>query len=595
MKKAFVAIGVNTTGGLATLKGAASGACDIAVWAIANGFDVSLFEDSGGAPVKLADISAAIRQIVNSKTYDQLVVYFSGHGILRGPDYEIWLLSAAPQDANEAVNVSGSILLARNCGISHLVIISDACRSLPSLATFGQVSGSVIFPNAASRTPRPEVDVFYATLPGDPALELPPNPAVNAYHGIFSQCLLDALRGHVPAVIQPFVSSAGAKSVIPSRPLKLHLEIAVPSAVSVASLVSQQDPEIRVESDLPKYLAEVSALSAPGPTAPSPGRSPGPPAPTVESAPRPKTTISRVAARYRERIFNPGWKSADPTTLTGPAADYFAESMNRILAAKGRESFETRTGFTVSGAKVLSAKSTGAECDVFEESGAYQIRVHLGDSAALTSERPRVAHSTLIRLANGCGTWLATLSGYIATVLVEEDRVVSVNYTPSRGTERYADFQMVAKEVEQRRSYAAVAARNGVFKLERSVAADGANYLRALKAIDPTLGLYATYAYAQAGDDEGVKSVLRYMEADLAAVPFDVVMLAHEQDPLQARWFNPMMPMLTQGWALFDAGDTHPHPLFLKMRRYLIPSLWTTFSDEGVDFLTKYLKRTDPK
>lgn len=271
MKNAFVAIGVNKTGGgLVTLQAAASGAREISSWAFANGFDVSLFEDSSGTPVKLEGIKTAIRQIVDARTYDQLVVYFSGHGILKAPEYEIWLLSHAPRDADEAVNVSGSIGLGRNCGISHLVIVSDACRSLPSLAMFGQVSGGLIFPSEPPKAPRPEVDVFYATLLGDPALELPPDQAVNAYRGIFSQCLLDALSGRVPSVIQPFATAAGSKSVIPSRPLKKHLEIAVPIAVSAASAILQQDPEIRVESDLPRYLAEVSALRAPGPHAQGP-------------------------------------------------------------------------------------------------------------------------------------------------------------------------------------------------------------------------------------------------------------------------------------------------------------------------------------
>jgi len=68
------------------------------------------------------------------------------------------------------VNVPGSIWLARNVGIPHVVVISDACRSRPNTSRLSQVQGGVIFPNESPRTPRPAVDVFYAALPGDPHL-----------------------------------------------------------------------------------------------------------------------------------------------------------------------------------------------------------------------------------------------------------------------------------------------------------------------------------------------------------------------------------------------------------------------------------------
>ena len=151
MKKGAVIIGVDKTGDLPILNAAGSGAIDFSNWANQQGFDVTMLVDTNDRAVTVADISNAINQYVQPQTYSQLIVYFSGHGILRGPDYELWLLSGSPANPNEAVNLSGSILMARNARIKHVVFISDACRSRPNTSRLNQVSGSVIFPNEPPR------------------------------------------------------------------------------------------------------------------------------------------------------------------------------------------------------------------------------------------------------------------------------------------------------------------------------------------------------------------------------------------------------------------------------------------------------------
>ena len=256
MRRALISVGVNKTGGLPTLRAAAAGAQKMADWARGQGYDSNLLTDSSGQPVRLADLIAAIQTVVEKRSYDQLVVFFSGHGMLKGPDYEIWLLSGSPSNPNEAVNVPGSIALARNCGIPHVAIISDACRSMPTSMNIGQVMGSVIFPNESPRSPRPEVDLFYATLPGDPAMEVPPDKAASEYRGIFTECLLRGLSGQIAEVQRQVPGPKGAIIVVPSRPLKKYLEVAVPHEASAISIKLHQDPEIRVESDMPTYLAE---------------------------------------------------------------------------------------------------------------------------------------------------------------------------------------------------------------------------------------------------------------------------------------------------------------------------------------------------
>ena len=114
-----------------------------------------------------------------------------------------------------------------------------------------------------------------------------------------------------------------------------------------------------------------------------------------------------------------------------------------------------------------------------------------------------------------------------------------------------------------------------------------ADYLRFLKKVDPTLGLYAANAYAKAGDSKGVLSVFDYMRREPEPVLFDVGTLAVQRSAAlpQVLDFAPGMPMLTQGWMLLgDFAEVMPQPL-RKARQHLIPGLWTTFASEGVDIL----------
>ena len=152
MNRAAVVIGVDKAGDLPALRAAASGAKAVATWARDQGYDVQLFTDATG-PVAGKPIKDAISRLVASRTYELILVYFGGHGILRGPDSEYWLLSDAKMDSNEAVNVSGSVYSARNSGIPHVVFISDACRSRPAKAWQSNIQGCVIFPN---EDPKPE-------------------------------------------------------------------------------------------------------------------------------------------------------------------------------------------------------------------------------------------------------------------------------------------------------------------------------------------------------------------------------------------------------------------------------------------------------
>jgi len=591
MKKACIAIGVDEVQNipkLAKLKAAAKGAEEFAAWANISDpkFETQCITDQAG-PVCVADIKRLVEQIVNSQSYAQLVIYFAGHGILKTWDTELWLLTRAAADPNEAVNLVGSVRYTRNSGIPHVLFVSDACRSVSADAILGQVDGSIIFPTRrVSRQRPPEIDIYFASLPGDPSYELPADEACRRYDGVFTRYLIEGLKGREPRLRESVDEDRKRINVVSSRTLKPWLEEKVQNAVTSVSIELEQIPEVRVESQPPKYLTRC-------PAGPTQTRSPSWP---ISRSPRP--TQSPLTSSTALRRFAEDNGVADLFLRPGePAPKYEAgtraetklnQQVDDLLGARGRESFETKTGFTLVGSRLRDffVDGIGGRGDVFEEAGSQQVRVY---------EQPR-AQSVLLQFESGYATCLAAFPGYIGTLVTENDRVVNVSYAPSQNSIRWFEYADIRDDLEKRRAFTAVAARRGIFQIETENAVSFADYVRQLKGIDPTLGMYAAYAYAQIGRMEDVASVYEWMRTPLGTavpVPFDVALLAdrlESQDSVNGFSYAPRMPMLTQGWALLHNELPIPDWL-LEARRYTLPSLWTTFNPDGFTFLRSMLSK----
>ncbi|MEO8411566.1 MAG: hypothetical protein ABI478_13440, partial [Propionivibrio sp.] len=175
MVRAGVFIGVDQTGNLQRLNDAAAGARRMYEWSLKQGLaketHAKLITDANGAKVTPDAIYDAIAEILGGAGVDQLVVYFAGHGVNIARS-EQWLLTDAPTRTNAAVNVSGSVELARYCGVGHVVIISDACRVAPEGIQAQNVRGIDIFPNDGSASKAKPVDQFFARVLGRVAAEI---------------------------------------------------------------------------------------------------------------------------------------------------------------------------------------------------------------------------------------------------------------------------------------------------------------------------------------------------------------------------------------------------------------------------------------
>jgi hypothetical protein len=582
MKKAAVVIGVNKTGHLNPLNASVSGAKDFATWAAEQSYDVTLITDEDGTPVTVRDIFKAVATVVYAKTYSQLLIFFSGHGQLRGPSDELWLLTDAPDNPNEAVNVTGSISLARQSGLEHVVFISDACRSRPDGDLRAGVHGGVIFPGVRSTTAQAAIDEFYATMPGAVALEVPASEAERNFHAIFTTCILNGLRGDDPMTHEQMTTLPGQPWTVPSWKLDDYLDSKVPEVAASINVTINQVPDNRVTSRAPKFLAEIPPPPAEIPTVP----------PTT---PQP-SGIKKLVAAFNKSL-NAGMGELPSDTQADSSKLILGPAIKKLIDASGRQSFETHTGFSVIGESVklvimadLDSPLLPGHPDLFQEGDPNVWHIRVRSDNAVTAAR-----SVLIQFANGYGTLLAIIPGCIGTVLVEQGRVVNVNYMPSRGTPEFDEYQKNEKEIDRQRAIIAAAASRGIFRPEQGVEWSAANYLRFHKRLDPTLGLYAAYAYNQAGDIAEVKSVYNYMRNDHPAVLFDVALLAGElvpeMIPKQEAWtVSPACPMLTQGWAYLDSYLEWLPKAIVDVRTCLVPGLWTTFTSRGCEILSKAIQ-----
>jgi hypothetical protein len=592
MTRGAVVIGVNATRGLPGLNAAVSGADKVAAWLRAEGFDVKLLTDATSR-VRSADVFAAISEFVERGTLSQLVIFFAGHGCILNYS-EHWLLSDAPANPNEAINLYESVVLARECGIPNVVFISDACRSLPNSLAMARIKGNIVFPNAgATAAVRGDVDQFLATLAGSPAYEVPADVSVPNYRGIYTDAFLHAFISPTAEMVK----TVNGEQVVPNRALKAFLDLEVRRRAAQVSIRLNQVPDALVMSGDATYI----------------GRAP----PSVSSSFTSGSRVSSIADVAADQLMRAGAgalattpststlgpQSGPPIVLPMPevigdaARAKFIGSRNWILkGTKDPVHFETRTGISVTGARVAFAASNPLiDSEVLRAGDAL-------DSPGLvrvTADR-HLAASVVLGFDNGLGTVIAALREYVAAVVVGDRGVINVSYVPSTNSPRWDSYASQRQRLDELHGAVAAAAQFGVLRIEgdRNTRTERARAfagrIRLLKGIDPTLGVYAAYAYDQADLLEEVRSVQDIMRSDLGIDIFDVALLAGRlSTPIPAsalRLSFPFCPMLSQGWGLLRVRDVSVPDVVRRARDYLVPSLWTTFELNGTDLLSNAVR-----
>ncbi|WFP94934.1 caspase family protein [Ensifer adhaerens] len=563
-KRAAVIIGVDRTGELAVLEGCATGAEAVAKWLRDEGFDTIVLTDANDKVVTAAMVMEAVSTFVSAQTYHQLVLFFSGHGYWKN-ETELWLLSNAPKDANEAISWMETAEFAKDCGIPNVVLISDACRTIPQTKSATRVRGSVVFPNENLSTLRSKVDKFMAAAIGQPAYETKLAPE-GTRTSVFTHCLLQAFREPDPDFVDEVIDNGAPAFVVTNRKLGVMLQRRVPEVLAAINPTYAQDVDAEVLSDNDAYIARAK-------------RPPAGAFPELGPARQPSATLQEVAAvavsKELGSEINISKRRLSRVQQFAKQSGFDRKVDDAAVITDVRH-FETQTGFTVLGDTVVDVAATsGATVEILTHGNADEaavIRVDLRGRAS----------SVCIRFGNGRATVLAALFGYIAHVTVKDNAVVSVSYVPSENSFRWDSYAHRRVEIEKLRAVSTAAARSGVFRLsDREEAVAFAEKARVEKGIDPSLGLYASYAYLQADLRDSIASVLDYMESDLEVLIYDVALLSKHPrlagEPGQA--IVPFCPMLTQGWNLLRSRGVALPGILDRAQDDLEPSLWTTFKE----------------
>jgi hypothetical protein len=598
-KRAAILIGVDKTGDLPRLKDAARGARLMQTWARAQGIEPVVLTDET-EPVTVDQIKRAVRTLVEAANVSQLLVYFAGHGVnLQRQEY--WLLSDAPDDTQAAVNVATSAALAATCGIPHVVLMSDACRTAPEGIRAQSVRGSEIFPNReADMAP---VDQFFACQLGRPSHEIK-DPAVTSaeFKALYTHELVPALLGQRAPVVEWTEAGAMRKGHVRLRPLRDHLSAAMAARIAGLQLQTQviQVPVAQISSDPPAWISEL-VQPAPPPTpmvvtapalargrlpAKAPKRAPAARAHTSNRPAAPASPEAITAELLREAIAGGGGATAGtapPTRARAPSAasSAMARDAERLAQPFGPTHHETACGFKLRGARVVDAVAAAG------------VKVEFAGGGTTPGDDLRVqnpAHpgsNVLLVLDSGAGVLLPAVPEFLCALSFDEDgELADVAYEPSDNTWRWDLFRQRAAEIRQLRAIAASALARGSFKLEGEDALAIARRMQFAKGIDPSLAVYAAYAYHDLQRLDLLRQMHDYLRGDLGAALFDVALLARALDKRKIGVDAPptlgALPLMAQGWTLLRAFEVRLPAALAALEGHRVSSLWTMFDAAGV-------------
>ncbi|MEE1946433.1 caspase family protein [Pedobacter sp. KR3-3] len=569
-KKCALFIGLNNINGFPPLSGAVENAKAMYSWAKAQDFEAKLLTDEGQARVTLDDLFNAIEDFIK-RSPKQLIVYFAGHGYIRDPGSEIWLLSDARRRSTEGVNLRASKEDALNFGIENVVFISDSCRTVAASIDELRVSGGSIFPNEAVPDTRTRVDVLYATRAGSSAKEVKdPN---GKYSGIYTECMLDCLYGQVPQVIKELNMLTPPVMAVISYDLNEYLEERIPLLIAERRLAIKQHPFGEVNSRAPIYLSKIIYM-------PEGIHGIGPP-------------VSEAQAPYDRDYDRPDRQSLEEKLLTLRKSEpetyqYINETssfINNIISNPvPDEGHLIRLPYRGANTPEGTIRVIG-----LENFGVYFLQRPWRSAERYTR------HSAVIRTGgdNSKCIPITVLPGFACRLIFNENKdLVLLDYYPiGTNEQRFQLYQYEAGYIAERKSLIIAAAKQGVFE-GGDLAAEN---LRQYKALDPMLGLFAAYAYMETGNRAGVLSVYDFMAREREPVLFDVAMLrnlaSHRSleefvfGRTPARGSTRLMPILTQGWSYLKTGFGERG---FSLKEYLNPGLWTSFRPEVIDNFFRY-------
>jgi hypothetical protein len=305
------------------------------------------------------------------------------------------------------------------------------------------------------------------------------------------------------------------------------------------------------------------------------GRAAVPPVPAVA----PSAAGPAPTGAARTRSVRPAAPRAAARAAHDPAeAALLVDSYARGAVDFGPKHFETQCGLKLRGAKVATVYSTSSAPKILGPESTI-VRIENLDGPAA---------NVVLTLTNGTGVVIPAIREFVTALSFEGGELEDVSYEPSDNSWRWQEMQARANELRQLRALIASSAKLGVFRLEREDAPELARRMQYAKGIDPTMALYAAYAYHDQQKRQRIEEMQSYLRGDLNLRFFDIALLARGLADKQAgadRDVFPFFPLLSQGWALLSANRVKLPPKLTGLERHLVPSLWTQFDARGIEMI----------
>ncbi len=576
------------------LTGALNGARDFAFWATRMGYQTTLIMDDP-APVTMQGLKERMVTALTAGegSIERLIVYFAGHGLIREAEENLWLLSDW-QDELRAVAVDVLKRRLMRFGVEQVVLIGDACSSLPEDMTAADLIPDVPLPKGP-KTPTglEETDRFLAAQDGEPAFMIP-GATPEEDRCVFTGVLMEGLWGAVPDAY-----SAVRPNAVTSQSLAAFLRRAAPARALTYGHVLKPAvlPTFSEGRDL--YFTKESGSSRPALGAwPPPHKSLRATGTRKirKMSPSPPSTLSWELAGRPDHDFGspPQTRSLDP--------DPPVESPDPLMSWLSQTNLPSKGGLAVEGGEVETVWSD-TEIDDLTEPDGGGVRLRFG------RDKPA---SCLVKFANGHAGAFVTLPEMTTLALHTDRGIAAVRFAPVWGNPVISpQLAMALSKMEQSALRADDAIRLGVS-------------LRQSKHADPVLGVISAYLYRAIDDIDSIRRMAFFYAQRGQAIPYDIALLgrlarmdgdqvhvpavvegaprsdAEEQvgwawraTPARSGRIAGRCPWMRQGWSHLEDVEDQPgsivEPGLSGLEGHLTTARFTTLDSSGCERLAELM------
>jgi hypothetical protein len=591
----FVSVAVSRPEQLAKLPGALTAGRRMAKWAADNNYHVVAIDDSTNPVTKALlrkKLLAAIDEVQREALLRRFVLFFAGHGAIKGVNEPYWLLSNWWTETEEAIDLVTFQRMLRYYGPRQVALIGDACQVVHR--DFLEVNGSSILPRRNEQPSKFELDQFFAADAGEQAFMIKAEGSNEAYC-IFTEVLLNALEGDAKEAFDP--SSIG-ELVVTSGSLTSYIEAQVPLEAGRHHLTMSPLPQPGFYTDT-TYVRFPGSWLADRETNPDAGRT----TPRATFTETPKTESIIIENDRLEKLRSDKMQKAANIEVELAGLEVPPPSLD----------FGTETRLIVAGAlaRSITAPKGSTQAD---DAHLGWYRVDVGGTYP-----GRDWADLLVELDTGQNVYVCAVSNFTAALQVHKSGDINLLH---RSMFLLSDEDFVRN----------VLARLSAGLLNATDIIDIAAQARRGKHIDFTLGCLAAYLYASIGDLDGIRSTAYFYTEVYQIVPLDIALLSGglirqnyegqmevdipatterkaRTDVERAHGFTHMAtpavegakvggraPWLRGGWRAIDTANIDDSALAwreeaLGIMRYLERGEFSTVNEQGVEALLELVGR----